>query len=241
VENRFIFIIPFRNTKLYIKDCAISLIQQNYKNWVAIFCDDASDDGTVENIPHDDRFIIKINHERINALLNIHKNIISLDLADDDIICILDGDDYLYRKDALNVINSLYKDDTLLTYGQYLVNGNSIGHCRAYTYEEFDNLRNLGFWASHLRTFKYKLYEELTRQDPELECYRDKNGMFYSMCCDVATMTPLLEIAGFDRIKFNEHPIYFYRTHQNNDHNINANLQKIIEDDIFKKPKFKKM
>jgi len=59
------------------------------------------------------------------------------------------------------------------------------------------------------------------------------------MTYDVAIMTPLMEIAGFERIKFNPKPIYYYRLHNNNDHIVNWGLQKDIEQEIFAKNKFK--
>jgi len=238
IDNRFIFIVPFRNIKNYIKQCADSLILQDYKNWIAIFCDDASTDGSLDYLPKDSRFIIRKNKERITALPNIHYGIVESDLNDNDIICILDGDDFLIRPDALNIINSLYQDDTLLTYGQYIWPNGAIGHCKPYTEIEFKNLRNGGFWASHMRTFKLLVYKELIRQDPDLKCFRDKNGEFYKITCDVATTTPLMEIAGFKRIKFNPNPIYYYRIHENNDHFINGKLQKEVAEEIFKKSKF---
>lgn len=65
--NRFVFIVPFRNVRDYIKQTADSLIAQKYENWVAIFCDDASTDSTCENIPNDDRFIIRKNENKSNS------------------------------------------------------------------------------------------------------------------------------------------------------------------------------
>jgi hypothetical protein len=71
-----------------------------------------------------------------------------------------------------------------------------------------------GYWASHLRTFKFKLYKELIKQDPKLNCYKDNLGEFYKSCYDVAIMTPLMEIAGFDNIKFNQHLFTLYYTNK---------------------------
>lgn len=237
--NRFVFIIPFRNIKDYIKQCADSLILQNYKNWIAIFCDDASDDNSVSNIPKDDRFVIRRNKERLTALPNIHNAIMESNLNNEDIICILDGDDFLLRRDSIDIINKLYNDNTLLTYGQYAHSNGIVGHCRSLTEEMFKNIRNIGFWTSHMRTYKYKLYKEIINQDPNLNCFKGKDGNFYKSSCDVATMLPLLEMAGFNRIKFNPEPIYYYRIHENNDHNIDSELQKSVADEIFKKNKFK--
>ena len=203
--NRFVFIIPFRNAANFINECAMSLIKQKNENWIAIFCDDASNDEGIKFIPDDRRFTINRNYNRITALPNIHNNIINSRLNNEDIICILDGDDALIRSDAI---------DILLTYGQYVWPNGQVGHCKSYTREEFLNLRNGGYWASHMRTFKYKLYKELLKQDPFLSCFKNSKGEFYTITYDVAIMTPLMEIAGFERIKFNKDPIYYYRIHQ---------------------------
>lgn len=238
IENRFVFIIPFRNVKHFIKDCYNTILAQKYQNWIAIFCDDASTDDTISEIPKDNRFIIRVNDKRTTALPNIHYGIVDSNLNDEDVICILDGDDALLHDSVLNIINNLYQDDTLLTYGQYAYQNGQIGHCKGYTESEFKNLRTGGYWASHMRTFKYKLYKELIKQDTELNCYKDNFGNFYTITYDVAIMTPLMEIAGLEKIKFNPTPIYLYRIHQQNDHFVDPNLQKSVADEIFGKKKF---
>ena len=239
--NRFVFIIPFRNVKDFIKQCYESLLSQNNQNWIAIFCDDVSDDGTLDNLPNDPRFVIKRTSERITALPNIHYGIIESNLNDDDIICILDGDDFLFRKDAIDIIDNLYNDNTLLTYGQYAWPNGAPGHCIAYNSTSFANLRKGGYWASHLRTFKYKLYKQLLVEDPNLDCYKGDNGEFYKTCYDIAIMTPLMEMAGLENIKFNSIPIYYYRLHPNNDHSLYGKLQKDTEKEIFNKKPFRKV
>jgi glycosyltransferase involved in cell wall biosynthesis len=246
MDNRFVFIIPFRNVRNYIQDCYNSILSQNYKNWIAIFCDDESNDGTSNLIPDNPNFVKIYNQQRVTALPNIHYGIMNSNLMDDDIICLLDGDDFLLTKDVLDIINNLYQDPNCwLTYGQYAINhGNnqwSLGHCQEYTKESFDNLRKGGYWASHLRTFKYHLYKRILEQDPDLKCYKDKNGDFYKTCYDVAIMTPLMEMAGLDRIKFNPNPVYFYRLHPNNDHSLYGLEQKQTERELFEKNPFNRI
>jgi len=58
--NKFVFIIPFRNVKDYIGQCAESLIRQTNKNWIAVFCDDESTDNSIDFIPEDSRFTIPL-------------------------------------------------------------------------------------------------------------------------------------------------------------------------------------
>jgi glycosyltransferase involved in cell wall biosynthesis len=239
--NRFVFIIPFRNVRPFIKQCCDSLLSQTNKNWIAIFCDDDSTDNTISELPKDDRIFIKRNENRITALPNIHNGIMESNLNDEDIICILDGDDFLIRTDSIDILNNLYNDETLLTYGQYIWPNGATGHCIAYTPETFVNLRKGGYWASHIRTFKFKLYKELLIQDPNLNCYKNDKDEFYTITYDIAIMTPLMEMAGFDKIKFNPQPVYYYRIHPQNDHFVDAALQKKVADEIFNKSPFKKI
>jgi len=246
--NRFVFIIPFRNVRPYIKDCYQSLLSQNNKNWIAVFCDDESLDGTIDEIINDnyfkqsqDKIFIRRNSKRITALPNIHNAIVESNLNDEDIICILDGDDFLIRNDSIDILNNLYNDNTLLTYGQYIWPNGSIGHCVPYTKENFKDVRNGNYVASHIRTFKYKLYKELVNQDPNLDCYKDRNDNYYTITYDIAIMTPLMEIAGFENIKFNPLPVYYYRIHPQNDHFMDPGLQKSVANEIFAKKPFKRI
>jgi len=237
--NHFVFIIPFRNVENYINQCANSLINQTYQNWTAIFCNDASTDNTLVNIPKDDRFIIRTSSERLGSLANKAYALLEEKFNDEDIICLLDGDDYLLNSDSLENLNKLYNDSsTLLTYGQYITKY-GIGHCREMNKYEIESIRISEWLASHLKTFKFKLYSEFLKQDPNLSSYKDDNGYFYSMTCDLAMMFPLIEIAGYDYIKFCKEPIYFYRLYENNDHIINVELQRNIEQQIRNKTIFK--
>ena len=51
-------------------------------------------------------------------------------------------------------------------------------------------------------------------------------------------MTPLMEIAGFEKIAFNPNIVYVYRLHPQNDHVVSGQLQKSTEKEIFAKTPF---
>jgi glycosyltransferase involved in cell wall biosynthesis len=51
MENRFIIISAFNNAHEYLSECWESIKQQDYKNWLAVFSDDSSSDGSSENLP----------------------------------------------------------------------------------------------------------------------------------------------------------------------------------------------
>lgn len=234
-------IVPFYNAEGFLVNCQESLLSQNNKNWKAILADDCSTDNSSQQVITHDNIKYRRNYKRTTALENIHLSILSANPDDEDVICLLDGDDFLFRRNSLDIVNELYNDDTLLTYGQYIWPNGMIGHCKPYTSDSFKLLRNGGYWASHIRTFKFKLYKEIMQQDPNLNCYKDENGEFFKTCYDVAIMTPLMEIAGFEKVKYNPDPVYYYRIHSANDHAIDASKQKSDEKILFGKPAFKQV
>jgi len=124
------------------------------------------------------------------ALLNITV------LKKDDVIILLDGDDWLTSSSVLSYLNEIYQEKTpLVTYGsyQYYPSGDVGVEPSEYS---FDVIKNNKFredvWrASHLRTFKYGVFKKLNTKD-----LKDVDGHFYKKAYDQAIMLPLLEIAG---------------------------------------------
>ncbi len=163
-------------------------------------------------------------------------------MLDEDVIVILDGDDFFLNQNVLHILNDIYnKTNTLISYGQYVYPNYTIGHCRPYSKDEFEQLRNLDWRASHLRTFKWKVYKEIEKQDKDYLCYKDSNGDYYKSTYDIAMFHPMLEIVGYENVYFNNIPLYYYRIHEFNDHNVNAPLQKSIEVEIRSKKKFNRV
>lgn len=245
MKNRFVIIVPFYNVKDYIVECYKSVLTQTYSNWIIMFGDDNSTDGTLDLIPEEKRFIKHRNNKNLSTLLNTHNLITSIpNKSFDDIIIILDGDDKLINKKVLEYLNDFYnKYNPLLVYGQHIKSDGSKGWARPFKdIDEYNNLRKTeGYFLSHIRTWRLRLYFELLKQDPNLNAYRGDNGEFYKVTADVAVMIPLAEIAGYDNIKFNPEPLYWYRLHPNNDHIVKKDEQFGNELHIKSKPKFKQI
>jgi glycosyltransferase involved in cell wall biosynthesis len=247
IPSKFIIIVPFYNVAQYLKECIDSITSQNYFEYVVIFADDCSSDGSSDLIDDNNpKFIKYYNPNRTTALENIHNSLMRYHaehtINDDDIIVGLDGDDKLLHNDVLKFIDKTYLNtNCMITYGQYVTSSGYMGHCGAYSEEQFSNLRQMDWRASHLRTFKWSLYKQLLIQDPILDCYKDDDGGFYKITYDIAIMYPLMEIAGYKRIYFNNVPLYWYRIHANNDYVIDAANQKRVEYHIRNKPKFKQL
>lgn len=224
ILDRIIVLVPFRNVGNYIIDCVSSILGQEYNNYEVFLLDDASDDGTLELIEDDlPNFYKRENSSRVGALRNIYNALVMESLRDEDIIIILDGDDYIFGEFAFQIVNSKYNENTLLTYGTYITNYGFYDPGFPYTEDEFKTLREITWKASHLKTFKYKLFKAFLDQDPNVENFRYSDNRygdnrFYMSTYDQALMLPLLEIAGFENTAFIQNVIYCYRLHKDNDH-----------------------
>jgi len=224
--HKIIVLVPFRNSAAFIERCVASVLRQHYINYEVHLLDDASTDNSLNLISDDIKNVFKFrNRKRLGALGSLYEHLSRLELNDEDILAILDGDDELFGEYSLQVVNLKYNNDILLTYGQYVDNYGTIGHCSPYTLEEFKDIRNTPWKASHLKTFKYKLFSAYLRQDLSGRHFKDINGNYIMFAYDIALMIPLIEIAGFYKICFVNNIVYCYRLHANNDHATSEGLR----------------
>lgn len=243
MSNKIKVITPFYNPGDFLENCVASLMSQNYDNFHVIFIDDASTDGAFDKLPKDkDNVTIIKNAERKTALENIH-NAVMNHCEPDDIVVLVDGDDWLPKKNVLTKINEFYNQhDCWFAYGQSSWTDGRKGFASAHTKEEFDNLRAAPFRVSHIRTFRAGLYHKIQEQDSDFACLKDKNGNFYKITYDVAIVLPLMEMAGFDRVKYNDAVLYIYnRSNPISDDRVNQAGQTATHVEILKKPAFKKI
>jgi glycosyltransferase involved in cell wall biosynthesis len=243
MKNRIVVITAFYNPGEFLEQCVASLMTQKYENFHVIFIDDASTDGAYDKLPkEDDRVTIIKNDVRKTALENLH-NAIMNHCEPDDIVAFLDGDDWFPNKKVLSYIDEFYsQNDCWIMYGQANWTDGRRGFASAYPAAEFSNLRKAPFRVSHLRTFRAGLYQKIKEQDSEFKCMKDSNGEFYKMTYDVAIMFPIMEMAGHDKVKFNDTILYVYnRNNPISDDRVNQQLQWSIHNEISNKPGFKKI
>lgn len=182
-------------------------------------------------------------NQRQTALPNIHNAIIRFCTDPEDIIILVDGDDSLLSKGVLSFINDFYNEhNCLMMYGSSKWTDGRPCCASAYSKFEFTNLRGAPFRVSHIRSFKAKLYHQIGIQDTEWNCMKDNNGQWYKMTYDVAMFLPMLEIAGYDKVKYNPKPLYLYnRENPISDDRVNQTLQWNIHAEILKKIVFKQV
>lgn len=246
--NKFKIIIPVYNSEKWIEKCLKILNDQTYKNWNAVIINDASHDDTLIKIK---KFFTSISFEdksryrvfdrknNVGALKNIVDGIEMSCCEDEDIVILLDGDDYLSSIDVLEYLNQIYESENVwLTYGQYVnLSNNKIGLNRPLKSSRDYRKKMSGddYWCtSHLRTFKYKIWKMIKDED-----LKDKTGNYYSMAWDLAIMYPLIEMSGIDRIKFIDKVLYIYNDmNPINDSKKNVSLQSSLANEIKQKSEY---
>jgi hypothetical protein len=125
-----------------------------------------------------------------------------------------------------------------LTYGQFLQLSNSeIGWCRNYPEEIIKErtYRHHPWVASHLRTFRYRLWRQINRthlNDPE-------TGQPWAMAWDVAMMVPMLEMCGEGQFEFIPEVLYIYNDgNPINDHKVDRQKQIDMDQRIRELPSY---
>lgn len=243
MKNRLVVITPFYNPGEFLEQCVATLMSQSYDNFHVVFIDDASTDGSFDKLPKDDARVTLIKNDvRKTALENLHNAILN-NCEADDIVVFIDGDDWLPNKKVLSYINDFYvSNDCWIMYGQSSWTDGRRGFASAYSEEEFKNLRTGPFKVSHIRSFRAGLYHKIAEQDPGFSSLKDVNGDFYKMTYDVAIMFPIMEMAGFDKVKFNDTILYTYnRGNPISDDRVNQALQTGIHMEISKKTVFRQI
>lgn len=208
----FKIIIVGWNVEKYIERCLGSLVEQAEQGWEARLILDPSEDKTYELAQKFmcPKLTICYNQERKYALSNIVQCIKDLKPAEEDVLVTLDADDWFFDNRALAIVKSYYDryPNLLVTHGSWYPypDPSVITNNAPYsTYEFNHNIRKFGWRGSHLRTFKYKVWKHV--KDGDL---RDGHGRYYTSAWDLAMMWPMLEMAGYERVKFIPEILYVY-------------------------------
>jgi glycosyltransferase involved in cell wall biosynthesis len=242
-ENKFKIIVPFYNVEKWITYCVRSVKAQKYENYECILIDDISTDKTPEiikkEIEGNDKFRLIKNTEKKYALKNIHDTLNLINPDEKDIIVILDGDDWLSSADVLSKLNDIYNlEDCWMTFGSYVEYPKNIRgkFAKKISDDVVDNnlFRESDWMSSHLRTFRYKLWEKINKQDFVFS----ETEKYYKAAWDLAFVFPMLEMAG-GKAKYVEDVLYVYnRSNPLNEDKINHNVQLTEEQEVRKKQKY---
>jgi len=204
MHNKIWVIITQRNTVEYIRRCLNSVFSQDYDNFEDIEVDDYSTDGTWEIVceypVHGIRHDRQIHSSTVNT-----KEALALVDNDNDIIVLASGDDYFPDNGVLSHLNSVYTEEVLFTYGQFVpISGNYGPYCKPVP--DTRKYRHSGEWyVSHLLTFRKKLWDKIKDED-----LRRANGEYCKYAFDASMIYPMVEMCGHKYMRFIERIMYIY-------------------------------
>lgn len=230
-------ITPVYNAENYIARCIESVAQQDYPNYKMIIVDDCSSDSTLQEIDATivsldpairNNFTVIANVENRGAVHNQIKTI--TEQAGDDIIMLLDGDDWLINDPTLfHKYNNLYNDGAEFTYGScWSVVDNIPLIAQEYPPEikvqkKYRQYRfNWNMPYTHLRTFKASLFRHYT-----LRCgfnaFKDRNGNWLKAGGDTSIFYAMIEEAKPQNVICVSDIVYHYNdANPINDYKVNA-------------------
>lgn len=213
MKNNFVFVIPYFNCKEDIEKTIFSMLSQSYEEWRAILINDLSTDGTPEivseickSLPEKLRrkFTLVDNSEKHGEVRNTLASVKNIE--DNDIVCRLDGGDWLTENDLLFVLNDVYQDE--------LVAVAWTAHRWSYTPQNISGQMNLKSgqtvyqhpWvSSHLKTFRCGQLKKVPDSN-----FRDENGDYIMIACDQAVFLPMMHLSQLEGKKLQFVPIVGY-------------------------------
>jgi len=200
-QQRIVVVSPFWNAANYIEKHILSVAQQSYDNYTHVLIDDASDDDsyniaikTVSNLPISiqDKFKVLKNKKNVGAIANQLKAF-GLYVEKDDIVMMLDGDDWLVNNNTIfHYYNDLYSDGYDFTYGSMWSLADNIPLiAQNYPNDVIlkksyrDHKFNWGIPYTHLRTFRGSLLSDIDQEvfmvDGEWMKAGADNPLFYEL------------------------------------------------------------
>lgn len=212
--HRFKIVVPSFNSVDFLPKTLHSIEIQTFKDYDVCVIDDAS---TLKQ----QRVIIKdfcdrngwasIYHEKnTGALKGLIEAINGFDCRDDDVIVVIDGDDWLAHENSLKRIHQAYSEnDIYLTWGQceiYPAGKTPMKYAQPVPDMVIDQklYRDIPFVFWHPGTFKYLLWRHIADQD-----FRDTDGKYFRLMKDKATLFPMLEMSGHKKMFIGD-TLYIY-------------------------------
>ena len=207
--TRFVVIVTTYNSEKWIGKNLDSLGSQVYCNWKGIVVNDCSTDNTQEVIKRHlpKKMLSRITNQRRGALHNQVTCVKDLYCEDEDVIVIVDGDDWLPDKNTFDRLSKVYEYPKIwLTYGSYEIFPRKRISDKTRPATEHDDPRTGPMIYRHLRTFKYFLWKNI--KDETLR--DDSTGEYFFYGTDSVVMRPMVEMAGLIHIHHISDKMYVY-------------------------------
>lgn len=211
---RFIIFSAGCNCVAYAGRCLRSVRRQAYENYMHVVVDDASfdnTDGIIRDYAHS-KMVFYRNQQNVkwvqNAVTYLSRHIKS----DEDVIVLVDLDDWLATKRALTILANTYeKEKCWVTYGSFIFKRNDLltkkPNFPIYPQKVIRNrsFRKVSWRWWHPKTFKAFLWKALKERD-----LYGPNSKFPPFSYDKAIGFPILEMTPPDKLVNIEEVLYVY-------------------------------
>ena len=254
-QNDICIITPVYNAEKYIARCIQSVAQQDYDNYMMYIIDDCSTDNTVQvtqeaidNLPAHIRYNFQLIHnvENHGAVFNQITTIEDGTCTRNDIVMLLDGDDWLVNDPTLfHKYNNLYNEGAEFTYGSCwsvvdnipLISQEYPPEVKANkSYRDYKFNWNMPY--THLRTFKASLmldYIDKHWHKP----FQDAEGNWLRAGGDTAVFYAMIEAADPNKVVCIPEVVYHYNdANPLNDYKVNAEEQNKTAAKVLNKSPF---
>jgi glycosyltransferase involved in cell wall biosynthesis len=198
----------------YIARSLASIRSQSVAEWEAYVTVDPCGDRTYEQAvlarDGDSRIRILGNPVRRFAMENLVRSVHRSGADPEDVIVVLDGDDWFATDDALLIIRETYRrHQCWMTYGSWVADrtdlpGMQAGRWPAYP-EGTTDFRRAEWLGTAVRTWKRWLWGLIDERD-----FHDAEGRFFCVTEDQAVMMPMLEMSGTQRARHIEEVLMVY-------------------------------
>lgn len=205
-------VVPSFNSAKWLQRTLCSIEQQSYRHFQVCVIDDAStikeQQTIISEFCNRNHWLSIFKTKNMGALCSTIDGIKALQCQDDDVIIIIDGDDWLFDYHVFQKIADVYsKQNVFLTFDSYITYPDPIFWSGKWFPNEVVNkklYRQSPFLFGHPRTFKYILWRHILDED-----FRDIDGEYFKSGGDLAFMWPMIEMAGDKFYRFND-VLYVY-------------------------------
>ena len=204
-DTRFCFIVPVYQCQDTIAQTILSVAAQSYDGWRMLIRDDMSTDNTVDQITRtihglglESRIKLVVNTEKHGEVRNTLEA--AKEIEPDEVICRVDGGDWLVDNDGLAMLDAAYRSDPNITcvWSRHRWNFSNRNISAPLndiedTYE--DVYANIDAWrTSHMKSWRCSAMDGINDAN-----YRDENGDYIMNACDRAIYLPILHKTALDR------------------------------------------
>jgi glycosyltransferase involved in cell wall biosynthesis len=254
MDNRFVIVIGSYNNEQWVRQNLDCILSQTYQNWKVIYYNACSEDKTGEIVQEyaakEPRIQYFTSDERHRKNWFFEQTMKNGWVRDNDIVVVLDGDDFFANEEVLNYMNEVYNQSNCwVTYGGMIVwnGGDSTQEAFPQNSEppfevKRDKLYRQDMWRySHMRTCRGFLWNRLNVSD--LKSVHDGE---YMTLDDLSTVYAFLEMSPADKIFRVPETIYIWNNSKANEsrgcsENKVNNIGAIYENEIRNRPKYNEL